>query len=85
MSFQSKFVSSSNKAALLYLVTAKAEGKPAWYYLQVDEPKHKAFKKQMETGSLDLAAYGKILYSGWGETPPENVAELVRQAFTSES
>jgi hypothetical protein len=79
--FQSKIISDSGKNGLVYLVTADADGKPAWYYLQVDEPKHKAFLKQMETGTLDLAKYGKILYSGWGTTPPEPIEALMREKF----
>ena len=43
-SFQAKFIQ-ANKSAAVYLVTATAEGNPAWYYVQVDEPKHKAFQK----------------------------------------
>jgi hypothetical protein len=84
MSFRSKIIGQSNKSSLVYLVTAKADGKPAWYYLQVDEPKHKAFQKQLATGSLDLAAYGTIVQSGWGEQPPEHIAEIMLKTFSQE-
>lgn len=83
MNFQSRFVKST-KSKLIYIITAKADGKPAWYYVQVDEPKHKAFKKQMETGSMDLSAYGKILRSGWGESPPKAVADMMEKSISQE-
>jgi len=79
--FQSKLVSDKNE--LVYLVTATANGKPAWYYVQVDEPKHKAFQKQMEAGTLDLAQYGKILYSGWGATPPSPIQALMKEKYSA--
>jgi len=79
--FQGKVIRDNGKAGLIYLVTADADGKSAWYYVQIDEPKHKAFQKQMETGALDLAQYGKILYSGWGATPPEPIDARVREEY----
>jgi len=79
--FQSKLVSATEKGVLVYLVTASVKGKPAWHYIQVDEPKHKAFKKQMETGKLDLAEYGTILESGWGAYPPEPIVALMNEKY----
>ncbi len=80
--FQSKLISSSGQAGLVYFVTAQAKGAPAWYYIQVDEPKHNAFKKQMERGSLNLADFGKILHSGWGTAAPEPIQALVKEQFS---
>ncbi len=78
--YQSKIVS-SGAAGLIYFITATANGKPAWYYLQVAEPKLREFQKQLETGRLDLARYGKILYSGWGVTAPDVIETLVRERY----
>jgi hypothetical protein len=71
--FQSKLIQ-ANKTERVYLITGQAEGNPAWHYVQVDEPKHKAFLKALETGDLDIADYGKVLESGWGAHPPEPIA-----------
>lgn len=74
-------IRAENKAGLLYLINAQAEGKDSWYYLQVDAPKHNAFKQKLETGSLDLADYGTVLYSGWGTTPPDMIQSLIAERF----
>ena len=68
--YQGKLVSAANKGAIVYLVTAQVNGRPTWYYLKVDALKHSAFKKKMETGKLDVAEYGEVLESGWGNYPP---------------
>lgn len=82
MSYHSRLVETANKAALVYFVTAQAEDSPAWYYVQVEEPKHAAFRKQIAaTGELDLKHFGKVLFSGWGETPPEPIEALVKESF----
>ena len=81
MTFQGKLIQNTKKSPLIYLVTAQANGRDAWYYVQVEEPKHAAFKKQLSLGSLDLAHFGNVLYSGWGDVPPEPVEVLVRETF----
>jgi hypothetical protein len=78
--FQSKLIS-NDKAGLVYQVTATAKGETAWFYLQVDEPKHKAFLRNIETGELDLADFGTVLYSGWGATPPEPIEARIKEQF----
>ncbi|MDR1139716.1 MAG: hypothetical protein LBJ80_00820 [Rickettsiales bacterium] len=50
----------------LHLVTGKDRGKSAWHYALIDPGKKEMFLEQFKTGSLDVADYGKILYSGWG-------------------
>lgn len=79
-SFQSKLVSTIGN--LVYFVTAQAKGAPAWYYIQVDEPKHNAFKKQVSSGAINLADFGKILHSGWGLSAPEPIRCLVEEQFS---
>jgi hypothetical protein len=80
--FHSRIIKRTNRTALVYLVTALARGKPAWYYLQVDEPKQKAFEKQLALGTLDLADYGTILHSGWGHQPPYAIRALVEESYS---
>lgn len=71
----------SNPALLVYLVTAKAQGRPAWYYIQVKREKLADYKKQLKKGSLNLADFGDILESGWGEYPPEPIMYLMDEKY----
>ena len=51
-------------------------GRKAWHYLLVDEDKLDAYNALFSDGNrpkLDCAKYGKVLYSGWGENPPEDI------------
>ena len=65
----------------IYLVRGKDKGKPAWHYVLVDEKKENQFKAQVATGNIDVAEYGKILYSGWGEDPPEEKRKQISDQF----
>ena len=66
---------------LLYCVRGKDKGKPAWHYVLVDEEKEEAFKEKVKTGSVDVADYGEVIKSGWGEDPPESVKNMMSKRF----
>ena len=65
----------------VYLVRGKDKDKPAWHYVLVDEKKENQFKAQVATGNIDVAEYGKILYSGWGKDPPEEKKKQINDQF----
>ena len=71
----------SNKYHLVYVVRGKDEGYAAWHYVLVDEEKLIDFKAQIATGSIDLTKYGKILKSGWGKDPPEDIDQKMNLQF----
>lgn len=48
-------------------------GAPTWFYVRVLPEKARAFKLAMTRGSIDFAAFGEVLASGYGETPPSHV------------
>ncbi len=80
MSFVDKIKSS--QAENLFLVGGQEEGREAWYYVLVDKNKVPMFEKELEPGKpYDLRPYGKILYSGWGKEPPEEIKEKVKKEF----
>lgn len=39
------------------------------------------FLAKSRTGSIDVADYGEILYSGWGEDPPQAIMDKVNEEF----
>ena len=60
-----------------FLVRGKTGGRPAWHYVQVadDQDTIDDFKEKTASGHVDVADYGQVLKSGWGEEPPNDVKE----------
>ena len=69
------------KGHLLFLVRGKDSGRKAWHYVLVDEVKLNAFHEQINSGNIDVAFYGLILYSGWGADPPDDIKSKVTGFF----
>ena len=67
----------------IYLVRGKDEGKQAWHYVLVDEDKIEDFNAKVNTGTIDVADYGTVLYSGWGQDPPKDIIRVVELRFKS--
>ena len=70
------------KTRLVYLVRGKDGGSTAWHYVLVDKDKVEDFKAKIKSGSIDVADYGKVLYSGWGEDPPKDITRKVDLRFS---
>lgn len=68
---------------LVYLVRGKDSGKPAWHYVLVEKSKLQIFLRKTQGGSLDVADYGRVLYSGWGENPPDDIIAKINEEFDS--
>ena len=66
---------------LVFLVRGKDRGKAAWHYVLVNEGLKEEFKTKIATGNIDVAKYGFVVCSGWGENPPEDIKNKV-SAFT---
>ena len=66
-----------SRPSLIYIVRGKDRGKPAWHYVLVDEEKENAFKEQVASGNVDVAVYGKVIKSGWGKDPPDDVKSAI--------
>jgi hypothetical protein len=82
MSFYTSLVENS-RSSLVYLVRLKEEPSEldAWYYLQVkSKTLESIFLKKIKTG-INLTDYGTILYSGWGDEPPEDIKQKIKEQF----
>lgn len=79
MSFVDKIRKSTGE--LVYLVRGKDKGRPAWHYVHVEKNKLPIFLKKVESGSVDVSLYGKVLYSGWGEDPSDDIVQKIKQEF----
>jgi hypothetical protein len=68
-------------ADLLFLVKGIDDNRPAWYYVLVERLKLPMFKRALNDNIIHLEEYGKILYSAYGEDPPEEIKRKVREEF----
>ena len=66
-----------SRPSLVYLVRGTDRAKPAWHYVLVDEGKENAFKEQVASGTINVAVYGKVMKSGWGKDPPDDVKKAI--------
>ncbi|KJV68929.1 hypothetical protein [Candidatus Neoehrlichia procyonis] len=77
------FADSAKKSRIdcLFLVRGKDKGRFAWHYVLVDKNKREMFLAKSKSGSIDVALYGQILYSGWGENPPEEIVKKIEDEY----
>ncbi len=80
MSFLEKVKTS--RSELLYLVRGKNSGKACWHYILVDKAKLEMFKVKVKTDFIDLTQYGEVLHSDWGENPPEELAQQIKEEYS---
>ena len=71
------------KGDRIYLVRGKDKGKQAWHYVLVDEDKIEAFNAMVNTGTIDVADYGTVLHSGWGQDPPKDIKRKIDFKFSA--
>ncbi|MBQ4875354.1 MAG: hypothetical protein HRK26_04525 [Rickettsiaceae bacterium H1] len=65
----------------VFLVRGKDRNRSAWHYVLVDNNKRELFLAATRSGSLDVADYGEVLESGWGEDPPKSVVKRIEDEF----
>lgn len=66
---------------MVYLVRGKDRGEPAWHYVKIKRTKLPLFLRAVESGSLDVADFGEVVASGWGENPPDDVIEEMKRKY----
>ena len=65
----------------VYTVRGQDRGWDAWHIVLVKPKLLDQFKKKIMTGSIDVADYGEVLYSGWGKDPSEDVLKKIEEEF----
>ena len=61
----------------IYLVRGTDRGKPAWHYVLADKHLLGLFLKKTNGGSVDVADFGTVLCSGWGQNPPAGTIDQI--------
>lgn len=72
-----------SKAGLIFLVKGKEkyQGKSAWYYVLANKLKLPIMQEKIAYG-LNISDYGTVLYSGWGENPPDDIRQKIQQEYS---
>lgn len=70
-----------SSSELVYLVRGKDNGIDAWHYVFVAKNKLPLFLKKVDSGSIDVAEYGNVLYSGWGQDPSQDIIDKVKEQY----
>ena len=67
----------------LRLVRGEDNGRPAWHYVLLvdDDEIIEMFQKEEKTGTINLADFGKVIKSGWGQDPPDDVKEWIQKKY----
>lgn len=77
--FQDKL--SGSRGDLVYLVRGKDRGRDAWHYVLVNKPLLPIFLEKTNGGSIDVAEYGEVLYSGWGKDPSQDIVDKIEKEY----
>ena len=67
----------------IHLVRGTDRGRAAWHYVLLDDDPEKTreFHQAVASGNVDVADYGKLLKSGWGRDPPQEVEDEVFRPY----
>ena len=65
----------------VHCIQGKNRGRPAWRYVLVDEDKVQAFRDKVKSGTVNVADYGKVVYSGWGKDPPQHIKDRMNDRY----
>lgn len=68
-------------ADLIYLVKGVDAGRNAWYYVLVERLKVQLFLKALNDDIIHLENYGKILYSAYGDEPPQEITDKLKAEY----
>lgn len=71
----------SANADLVYLVKGIDDNRNAWYYVLVERLKVSLFLKALNDEIIHLENYGKILYSAYGDHPPKDITDKIKEEF----
>lgn len=71
----------SNSGNLIHIVTAKDLGEDAWYCVLLNKSQVKDYYESMNDNSVPVNAFGKILQSGWGKYPPQEVLDELAKEY----
>ena len=82
MSFAGKII--EKDGGLVRFITGVEAGKACWFFVEIDPLTYPDYKWHLRQGSMDVRDYGTILKCGWGDTPPQDIAQHMRQEYNAQ-
>ena len=64
----------------IHKVRGTDRGRPAWRFVllsNTSEEYKERFLEQVKSGTVDVAKWGYVIQSGWGEDPPDSVGKKI--------
>lgn len=59
-----------------------SESKQIWFYLKISPSRYPDYKRAFSEGdAIDIKSYGEVLACGWGDTPPSDVVQHMKETF----
>ena len=58
-------------------------GRPAFHYVETKRHLVSVFEKKVRSGLVDVAQYGRVIKSGWGDNPSRTVIEDIENTLLS--
>jgi len=74
-------IKSKTQGAVIYLSQGFFNGRPTWHYLRVNKLKLPLLIENAKKGEIDVVDYGNILFSGFGQNPPDEVKDFVQKKY----
>ena len=71
----------NTQGMVIYLSQGFFNGRPTWHYLRVDKLKLPILLRDAQKGEIDVVNYGNIIFSGFGQTPPDEIKEFVQKKY----
>jgi len=62
---------------LCMLIRGKDKGRDSWHYVEVSRGLMDVFMTKTRGGTIDIAKYGTLLFSGWGPDPDDDTAQVL--------
>jgi hypothetical protein len=79
LTFSQRVAKSKSDSICLYTGRDKT-GQTAWYFLLLSNGKKAKFSSKYKN-DIDLAEYGKIIFSGHGKFPPSDIQALMQSKY----
>ena len=71
--------STKRPANLVNLVRGKDKGRKAWHYVLIEKDLEEDFSEKVATGTVNVAEYGHVIESGWGDDPPSDLVNNLKK------
>ena len=65
--------------SLIYTVRGQDRGRNAWHTVLAERALLDDFNLKIKSGNIDVADYGYVIKSGWGEDPPKAILEAIEK------